>query len=156
FEIVERELGLTVGALAADHDLPGSNIDLRNNGEMVANEKRVVRRDGGAEIFNRRLVVGRPIAELDQRLLAGQRIEHRVAAHPLRQGGGQSDRGRCLDRPQAETGAGERNSGARRLNEMPTCEHGGPSLLVVFSLARGTYTEYFYAPTAQILNDLSR
>src|SRR5262249_58014245 len=37
----------------------------------------------------------------------------------------QIDRGgRRLDGPQAETGARERNPGACRLDEMPTCEHG--------------------------------
>ncbi len=75
-EIVERDCGLAVGALAADVDLPGLRIDLGNIGEMIAHEERIVGGDGGAEIFNRRLVVRRPITELDQRLLAGQRVEY--------------------------------------------------------------------------------
>src|SRR5262249_44820756 len=50
---------------------PGSDVDLRDLGEMVANEECVVRRDRSAEIFDRRLVVGRPIAKLDQRFLPG-------------------------------------------------------------------------------------
>src|SRR5262245_49038087 len=114
---------------------------------MVANEKCVVRGDRGAEIFDRRLVVGRTIAELDQRLLAGQRIEHGVAAYPLRQGRGQIDRGgRCLDRLQAETGARERKSGARRLDEMPTCEHGGPPRWSFFLLAGAFYGIFYVQP----------
>jgi hypothetical protein len=57
FEIVEREFGLAVGALAAEGDLPSPDVDLRDVGEMVTDEKRVVRGNGGAEIFERGLVV---------------------------------------------------------------------------------------------------
>ena len=41
---------------------------------MVAHEERVVGRDRGAQIFDRRLVVRWPVAELDERLLARQRV----------------------------------------------------------------------------------
>jgi hypothetical protein len=65
FEIFEREFSLAVGAVAAEGDLPGADIDLRNVGEMVTDEKRVVRGDGGAKIFEGGLVVRRPVAMLD-------------------------------------------------------------------------------------------
>src|SRR6516165_3057072 len=98
---------------------------LRDVREMVANEKCVIRRDGGTEIFDRRFVVRRPIAELDQRLLARQRIEHGVVAGPLRQRRGQIDGStRCPRRPQLEARPGERKPRARCLDKMPTCEHG--------------------------------
>src|SRR5262249_61122592 len=85
FEILESELSRAIGALAANNNLPSFGIDLWNVREMVANEKRVIWRNGGAEIFERGLVIRRAIAVLDQGLLARQLIEDRIAARPLRQ-----------------------------------------------------------------------
>src|SRR5262245_46174237 len=128
-EIVEGELGLAVRPLAADRELPGLGIDLRNTGEMVADEKRVVRRNRGAEIFQRRLVVGRPIAELDQRLLARQRIEHGAVAQALRQARRQLEApGRDRRRSEPQPRAGEGKAGSGGSDEMATREHDGSSL----------------------------
>src|SRR5262249_24457982 len=85
FEILESELSRAIGALAANNNLPSFGIDLWNVREMVANEKHVIWRNGGAEIFERGLVIRRAIAVLDQGLLARQLIEDRIAACPLRQ-----------------------------------------------------------------------
>src|SRR5438445_39571 len=65
FEIVEGKGGLAVSTFAPDGDFPGSHIHLRNKGVVIADEKRVSRGDGGAKIFDRGFVVGRPIAELE-------------------------------------------------------------------------------------------
>jgi hypothetical protein len=61
-EIVEAERGLTAGAFAADLELPGLGVDelvvgLGNVRQMIAHEEGVVRRDRGAEILDRRLVL---------------------------------------------------------------------------------------------------
>src|SRR5262245_28985325 len=128
-EIVERELDLAVRALAADRELPGLGVDLRDAGEVIANEEGVVRRDGSAKIFQRRLVVGRPIAELDQWLLARQRIQYGVVAYPLRQGRRQVQAaGRARRRFEPQPRAAERNAGSGGSDEMATREHVGSSL----------------------------
>ena len=52
---------------------------------MVAHEEGVVGRDRGAQKFNRRLIIRRPIGELDERLLARQRLKHGFLPGALRQ-----------------------------------------------------------------------
>src|SRR5258706_2388494 len=52
---------------------------------MVAHEKGVVGRDRGAQKLNRRLIIRRPIGELDERLLARQRLKHGFLPGALRQ-----------------------------------------------------------------------
>lgn len=86
FEIIEAEGGLTVRGFATDRQPPFGGVDLGNVGQVVADEKRIVRRQRGAEILERRFIVRRPVRELDQRLLAGQRVHDDLAARALRQG----------------------------------------------------------------------
>src|SRR5262249_20220239 len=124
FEIIEREFGFAVGALAADRDLLSPDVDLWNVREMVTDEKRVVRRDGGAEIFERGLVVRWPVTQLDQGLLSRQRVEHCVAARALGKRGWQIKRpSRCFGWREAQPRAGEREARAGR-DETPASEHG--------------------------------
>ena len=92
-EIVERDLRCAIGAIAADGKLPGLGVDLGNDRQVIAHEERVVRRDRGAEIFERRFVVGRPVAELDERLLSRLRVEHGAGAHAVRHCGRQVEAG---------------------------------------------------------------
>jgi len=117
FEILEREFGLAVSAFATDGDLPSPDVDLRNIGEMVSDKKRVVRGDGGAEIFERGLVVRRPVAKLDQGLLSRQRVEHRVAARPL------GKRRRQVERACRGLARGE-DQACARCDETPARQHG--------------------------------
>src|SRR6202022_983993 len=83
-QALEIDLHLTVRTVTADRELPGLGIDLRNVGEMIAHEERVVGRDRRAEIFDRRLVVRRPVGQFDQWLLARQRVEDGLATGTLR------------------------------------------------------------------------
>ena len=53
FEIVEGEGGLAISTFAPDGEFPGSHIHLRNKGEVIADEKRVSRGDGGAKLSDR-------------------------------------------------------------------------------------------------------
>src|SRR5260370_2294440 len=52
---------------------------------MVAHEEGVVGRDSGTQKLNRRLIIRRPIGELDERLLARQRLKHGFLPGALRQ-----------------------------------------------------------------------
>jgi len=85
FQLVESDLQITVGALSANIQLPSTGVDHRNVGQMVAHEKFVVGSDGGAQIRERRLVIGRPIGQFDQRLFAGQSVEDGFRARALGQ-----------------------------------------------------------------------
>src|SRR5262245_2898409 len=79
-EVIKGDLGLSSCTISADRQLPRRSVDLRNVGEVVANKERLVRRNRRAEILYARLVVGRAIAELHQRLFTGARIDYRCGA----------------------------------------------------------------------------
>ena len=85
FEIIEAESDLAVRGFATDGQPPFGGVDLGNVGQVVADEKRIVRRQRRAEILERRFIVRRPVRELDKRLLARQRV-HDDLARALRQG----------------------------------------------------------------------
>src|SRR5258707_6001049 len=77
-QFAHAELERARGAVAADAKRPRIDVDRRGNiGEMIADEERLVRRDRRGEIRRGRLVVRRAVAELDERLLSGQRLERR-------------------------------------------------------------------------------
>src|SRR5262249_35810047 len=84
-QVLEPDLDGAVRTGAADLELPTRGVDFGNVGEMITHEERVVGRDDRTEIFDRRFVVGRAIAQLDERLLAGQHVKDRLRARPLGQ-----------------------------------------------------------------------
>jgi hypothetical protein len=86
-QIIQPELDLAIRTIPANGRLPGSGVDLWNIGEVVAREKGVVGSDVGAEIFNWRFVVWRPIGPFDERLLARQCVQDRFHARALGQHG---------------------------------------------------------------------
>src|SRR5262249_61393318 len=118
--VSERDLGLAVGAFAADDDFPGFDIDLGNIGEVIADEKCVIGRNRGAKIFQRSLIIRRPIGELDQGLFARQRVEDSITARALRESGGQID---ASGRSSEGARNGQRQSSAPS-GERATCQHG--------------------------------
>src|SRR5262249_41315650 len=135
----EGERELAVRAVAADRDLPARRVDrlvggVGNVGEVVAHEKCVVGRDRVAEIFDRRLVVGRPIAHLDQRLLAGQRLQGGLAA----QAGGKCRRqvelaGVRTRRACKTAKSRQRRTGARAFEQATSRDHRIlPSMLLLW------------------------
>ncbi len=121
-QIGERDLGLTVGAVAADGNLVTFGLHLRNIGEVVAHEELVVGRDWRAEIFERRFVVRRPVGQLNERLLAGQRAHRDVACDAVGNAGRQFGCGSGF-REFAGAGNGKRGARARRRQKMATCNH---------------------------------
>jgi hypothetical protein len=60
-QLVDADLQIAVGALSAQIQFPRTSVDLRNVREMIADEKFVVGGDGGAQISERCLVIGRPV-----------------------------------------------------------------------------------------------
>ena len=77
-KFIEGQLKRCRRGLAADLQPPATGIDpVGDISEMIADEERVVGCDRGLEVRHRRLVIGRPVAQLDQRLLAGKRVEDR-------------------------------------------------------------------------------
>jgi hypothetical protein len=83
-QIIERDLGLAIGAVAADGDLVSLRLDLRDVGQMIANEEFVVRCDRRAQVFQRRFVIWPAVSKLDQGLFARQRNHFDVAANTSR------------------------------------------------------------------------
>ena len=76
-QVVERQLDGRADRLAADPQLPASLVDLGDVGEVIAHEECVVRREQAVQVADRRLVVGWPVSEFDERLLAGKRLQDR-------------------------------------------------------------------------------
>jgi hypothetical protein len=119
-EVIEREAGFAVRAVAADREPPLRCVDLRDIGHVVADEKRIVRRERRAEIFERRFIIRRPVGQLYERLLARQRVHDDFAARSLRQRSGQIRHGR-FGREQAwkdRVAAGESHSRARSFEQI--------------------------------------
>src|SRR5204863_5293377 len=110
---------------------------------MIADKESVVGRDSGAKVLDRRLVVRRSVAQLDQRLLAGKRIESGIRTHAFRQRGWQVDHGR---QRRSRSKAAERHAGAGRPNEVATCQHGRSpeNGWWSFFLPRANLAEYSY------------
>jgi hypothetical protein len=86
-ELVHRELEWACGRVAADFKFPAPQVDLGDQRKVIAHEERVVRREHLIEVLQRRLVVGWAIAQLDERLLPGECIEHRARRHAGRDTG---------------------------------------------------------------------
>jgi hypothetical protein len=87
FQLVEADFHIAVGALPAQTQFPASGVNLRNVGQMIAHKKFVVGGDGGAQISERRLVIGRPVGQFDQWLFAGQCVENGFRPRSRRQQG---------------------------------------------------------------------
>ena len=123
-EIGERQLDRRGGTVAADLDLVGLDVDLRDVREVIADIKLVVRRDRCAQIFDRRFVVWRPVGELYERLLARQRPHRGVAAdavgHARRDFG---DRRLGLGETR-QSGKCKRSTCACCLQQVTSCDHG--------------------------------
>ena len=83
FQITERELGLSICSFAPDGKLPCLGADFRDVRKVVADKERVVGGYCGAQIFDWRFVIRRPICQLDERLLAGQCIKNGFLARSL-------------------------------------------------------------------------
>src|SRR4051812_44645654 len=86
---------------------------------MIPHEEGVVRRPHRAKIFDRRLVIGRPVAELDERLLAGKSVEDRGVAQARRELRRKREGG--LRRPSGE--GCDRRTGAGALQDLSAIEH---------------------------------
>ena len=63
-QVVQRDLGLPAGAVAADFDLVGLGVHLRDCGQVVTDEELIVGRDRRAEIFQRRLIIRRAVSRM--------------------------------------------------------------------------------------------
>jgi hypothetical protein len=85
-KVLDAHLDGAIRAFAADLEFPTTDIDFRNVGEMVSHEESIVRGDGRSEIFDWRLIVRRPVSQLNERLLARESIENRFCACTRGQG----------------------------------------------------------------------
>jgi hypothetical protein len=84
-QLIKGQLQRRRRSLAADLQPPAIGIDLVGDiGEVIADEERVVGCDRGSEVRHRRLVIGRPVAQLDQRLFARKRVEDRGVVNSRR------------------------------------------------------------------------
>lgn len=63
-----------ISAVAADRDLVGLGVDAGDIRQVIRDIKPIVRRNRRIEIFQRRFIVRRLVRELDQGLLARQRL----------------------------------------------------------------------------------
>ena len=130
-EVVEGELDPAIGAVAADREPPGLGVDVRNVGQVIAHEERVVRGDRGAEGRHRALVVRRPIGELDQGLLAGQGLEDGLGAGAGRQRLRQIERRRRgFEGVEADPGTGDNGADAGALEQTASADHRCSSLML--------------------------
>src|SRR5215475_13351978 len=89
---------------------------------MVADEERVIGSDRVTEVFDRRLIVGWAITQLDERLLTRQRIEHGAGADTVGQPRRQFWLGRCRDRSQRQAARDRRTGRSRAAEKVPSIE----------------------------------
>jgi hypothetical protein len=119
-QLLQAQLQLALGALAADRQRPVLRCNLRDGGEVIAHEEGAVLRDRRAEVLDRRLEIRRTEGLPDERQLARQGEQALLgerAIRDLRQAelGGAADRRRegARDRAQRERAAREGNATPR-------------------------------------------
>ena len=85
FELVQRQLDRRGEGIAFNLEAPFRSVDFGNAGQMITDKECIIGRDHVFEIADRRLEIGRTIAELDERDLPGERLELSSLAQSSRQ-----------------------------------------------------------------------